>query len=512
MTRQLAIATDAPPRILAAEVSHHRFIRDVFFTNLPLPVMKLRSYLWMAMLSRSLGPDGYGAWSLFQTTLDIAISIGSMTLGGAMMRFLSGDRTREEQRTALSSVYTANIAAGTLIALLLIVFSATLATTLFHGIQHRPLLLAVAVILVTDLVFEQTRGFLRARRINRNWAVLTLSRMVPEMILAIAAAAFFRTAMAPVVVYGTCSVLAAVCGVAYLLRRQQFKFVPPSWTALKRYLKFGLALVPGSLAASLSFSADKYLVGHYLDLSQVGIYSVCFTVSALGFFLVGPVNDVLLPELSALQETGDWLTFDRRFAGIQKFVFGAAMCATAVLVCFPRQILRLIAAESFSSGSTALAILGLQGVFMSGLMLYEVLLKVQLRAWTSSAIWTGMGVMILGLDVVLIPRMGIEGAAISQLASSVAGAAVVIAMSWSVFRRTFQLSWMLRAMAVLAVLKFSALLAPPQWMTAPPVVILLVGGSSYAWLLLASGYTSVVELRAWDRLFGEGRHEHSLGL
>src|SRR5437870_3135388 len=68
--------------------SQQRFIRDVFLTNLPVPVMKFRSYLWLAMLSRSLGPDGYGAWALFHTTLDISTAVASMTLGSSMMRFL----------------------------------------------------------------------------------------------------------------------------------------------------------------------------------------------------------------------------------------------------------------------------------------------------------------------------------------------------------------------------------------------------------------------------------------
>ena len=61
---------------------------------------------------------------------------------------------------------------------------------------------------------------------------------------------------------------------------QQFRFVMPSKPLLRRYVGYGAALVPGALAASLSFSADKYLVGYYLDLKQVGIYSVCFTSSA----------------------------------------------------------------------------------------------------------------------------------------------------------------------------------------------------------------------------------------
>lgn len=479
------------------QASHQRFIRDVFFTNLPLPVMKFRSYLWLAMLSRSLGPDGYGAWSLFQTTLDISISIGSLTLGGAMMRFLSGERAHDATDVALSSVYSANVTMGAVIALILTCLSGTLATVLFHADRYRYVLLAVSGILISDLIFEQTRGFLRARRLNRNWAVITLTRTIPEMLAAVALAALFKVAFAPIAAYGICSAIAAAAGLIYLVKRQRFRFVAPSWTVLRKYLKYGLALVPGSLAASLSFSADKYLVGHYLGLTQVGIYSVCFTVSALGFFLVGPVNDVLVPELSALHEKRDWITFDERFSGIQKFVFGAAMCATAVLVCFPEQILHLIATDRFSSGSSTLAILGMQGVFMSVVMLYEVLLKVRLRAWTSSAIWAGMGVIILGVDVVLIPRLGIMGAAVSQLLSSVAGAAVVISLCWPTFRRTFRWSWAVQTVAALVLLRLGAtFFIPYGWAITAPIPILMAGGSAYVVLLLAIGYTSFGELRS----------------
>jgi O-antigen/teichoic acid export membrane protein len=496
-----SIITTAPAKpplnVVAPEVSHRRFVRDIFFTNLPLPVMKLRSYLWLAMLSRSLGPDGYGAWSLFQTTLDIAISIGSMTLGGAMLRFLGGERTPGSTNVALSSVYAANVTTGTIIALLLTFFSGTLATTLFHASRYRNVLLAVSCILIFDLVFEQTRGFLRARRLNRNWAVLTLSRAIPEMLAVTALAASFKVAFAPIATYGTCSALAAAAGLTYLWTKQRFRFARPSWIVLRKYLRYGLALVPGSIAASLSFSADRYLVGHYLGLTQVGIYSVCFAVSALGFFLVGPVNDVLVPELSALHEKRDWAVFDQRFSGIQKFVFGAAMFATAMLVCFPRQILRLVATDMFSSGSSALVILGMQGVFMSFVMLYEVLLKVRLRTWTSSAIWAGMGVIILAMDLALIPLWGIVGAALSQLVSSIAGAVAVISLCWPTFRRTFHLWWAVKTVGALIFLWIGTTYVLPQrWALAAPLTALVAGVGAYFSLLLASGYTSFAELRS----------------
>ena len=69
-----------------------KFIRDIFFANLPTPFQKLRTYIWLAVLARCLGPAGYGEWSLFTVTLGVATGIASMNFGSAMMRFLSGER------------------------------------------------------------------------------------------------------------------------------------------------------------------------------------------------------------------------------------------------------------------------------------------------------------------------------------------------------------------------------------------------------------------------------------
>src|SRR5258708_28064620 len=81
-----------------------KFIRDVFFANLPLPFQKLRTYLWIVLFSRAFGPSGFGIWSLFQTTLNVGLLFSSMTQGNAMMRFLSVNRSREETHRSFSSL------------------------------------------------------------------------------------------------------------------------------------------------------------------------------------------------------------------------------------------------------------------------------------------------------------------------------------------------------------------------------------------------------------------------
>lgn len=429
----------------ARRCSTEKFVRDVLFSNLPLPVLKFRTYLWLVIFSRAFGPTGYGAWALFLVTLDIGTHLASMTLGNSMMRFLSGERTQEEENRAFSSVLLAVLVSSASLGIILLSFSRPLAGWIFRAPEYQVLVLILAPTLIFDVMFEEMRGLLRARRRNRAWAFFTLARVIPETAATVVVAWVFHSVLATASVYLAGSILAAGCGLLYLIGSQNYRMRRPSQAVLTGYVPYGLALVPGAIASALSFSADKYLVGYYVGVHAVGIYSVCFTVSALGFFFVGPINDVLLPEISALWDGGDRERFYRRFSGVQKFVFGFAAGATALLVVFPETIVRLLTSQAYSSGGHTLAILGFQGVFMSVVMLYVVLLYVRLRTITTSLLWMGMGMVIVVADILLLPRIGIAGAGYSQLLSSVVGAAVVVGLNWNIFRHTFPLRWFLQA-------------------------------------------------------------------
>jgi O-antigen/teichoic acid export membrane protein len=497
-----------PPEVLASpdtgrdtEQSSHKqkagkFIRDVFFSNLPLPFFKLRTYLWLVVLSRAFGPSGYGVWSLFYVTLGLAMVVASMFLGNSMMRFLSGERTTEETNQALSSVLAVVSTAAATLGLLFIIFSKPLADLIFRQSGYRNLLFLLAGILFFDLLYEEMRGLLRARRLNRTWAFFTLTRIAPETLATLAIAWRLRSVSATLGTYLAGGALAAGCGMLYLARYQNVRLVKPSCAVLSRYIPYGLGLVPGGLASTLSFSADRYLVAHYLDLKQVGIYSFCFAISALGFFFVAPINDVLLPEMSALYDAGDWDNFHRRFSGIQKFVFGLSVGATALLVAFPQHVLQILTTREFSSGSDTLAILALQGVFMSLVMLYMVMLSVRLRVWSTSLIWAGIGTVVILIEIILLPRVGLLGAGLAQLISSIAGAALVIGLNWHLFRRTFQLPWVFQTGMAFTAVYATAFFWPATFAGFfPSVARLAVGTVTFVLGLAVTGYLGLSDLK-----------------
>ena len=480
-----------------------KFIRDVFFANLPLPFQKIRTYLWLVVFSKAFGPSGFGIWALFLGTMGTALIISSMTQGNAMMRFFSSTRTPGEKNRALSSVLASVTASSLFISLLLCAFSQQLSNLLFRDPRGRIALILTAAVIPLETYFEELRGFLRACRLNRIWALFTLGRQVPEAFLLMALAWWWMRSPVPTIVAYLCiAVVAVFFGFLYLARHHAVRLVTPSSDIIRKYVPYGAALVPGALASGLSFAADRYLVGYYLDLRQVGIYSVCFTVSAIGFFFCGPLTDVLLPEMSALYDAGDWNQFYARFSGVQKFVLGLAAAATALIVAFPEQILRVLTTSAFASGGPTLAILGMQGVFMSAVVLYNVMLCVRMRVWWTTAVWAGMGAIILAMDVVLLPRMGIAGAGFSQLVSSIAGAAFVIALNWQLFRRTFRPIWIVQTgVALFAVLLMARLWPVHAASFIDALAHIFAGAALFAVVSLITGYLRLEELAVLYRTF-----------
>ena len=173
--------------------------------------------------------------------------------------------------------------------------------------------------------------------------------------------------------------------------------------------------LPLFLASSMGFVkgwADTILVGVYLDQTQVGIYDIAFRVgSAIGLPLWA-ASAIASPLIAAASARGD-------DAGVESAARAAAAMATVLaapaavaLLAAPELFMGLFGAE-FVAGAASLrwialgylvnAWAGVGGVAMTMAGLHKAYQVVVLGSTAFS----------IGANVVLLPRMGIEGAALS---------------------------------------------------------------------------------------------------
>ena len=133
---------------------------------------------------------------------------------------------------------------------------------------------------------------------------------------------------------------------------------------------------------------------------------------------------------------------------------------------------------------------------MAFVMLYTVILNVRLQVWSATAFWMISGAMIVVLDLVLLRRMGIEGAAISQLIATAAGAIVLVSMHRDLFQQTFDFNWLYQTGLAFALV----CLVPAVWQgssLAAGISILRIatGASVFLSCLFATGFIRIDDLR-----------------
>lgn len=470
-------------------------MRDVVFANIPAPFLRLRSYAWLVVFSRTTGLAGVGAWALFDTTLSLATALGTILLGHAMMRFSSGKQNQREASTALASVLAAVTAACSVLGLLILIFGTSLSRALFHHSEGRQLLTVIASVLVFDAVFEEIKGFHRARRANRIVAGLVLARTIPEGLLTIAAAIAFHKIVAVAWTYYICAIVAATLGLVHLYRSKVVCPVLPSLAVLRQYLGYSAPLLPGVVVTVAATRADRYVIAHFCTLEAVGIYTVCAAIAAINMIALLPIGDVLFPELADLYDRRAWGAFHARFGGVQKFVLGLAGGVAIVCIVFPGEALRLATPMRHPGGLLTLRLLGLQGILAALSYLYGLILSIRLQVWSKSSIALITGTLLIGLDIFLVQRFGLPGAALAQVIVAALALSLTLAPAWGIFRQSFNLCWLPRVAIAFAGVALIAMVSAPGELTFVSAGLrIMMGCGGYLVLLVLTGYVGYADL------------------
>ncbi len=258
---------------------------------------------------------------------------------------------------------------------------------------------------------------------------------------------------------------------------------------LARRPSFGLPILePEVVSFSVTFfgvqaltfllsQSDKVLLGIYINPREVGIYSIAATLVAFVPLALQSVNQIFSPTIAELHARGDLELLARLFRSLIKWTLGLTIPLAAVMILFAQQIMAMFGPE-FAPGWLVL-VAGTFGQLVNcGVGSVGFLLLMSGQEKRVLKIQTVMAVVVVALNLALIPRMGLLGAAL-------AGAAVNAATNlWSLAEVRKSLG------IVPSARKYVALIAPTVIMI--PIVLLFqrfVAMAWPAWAAILAGLT-----------------------
>lgn len=194
---------------------------------------------------------------------------------------------------------------------------------------------------------------------------------------------------------------------------KQFKF-----PMAKEMLSDSWPLLCSGIAIMVYMRIDQIMIKEMLGVKQVGLYSAAVRISESWYFVPSTIATSLFPAiLNAKQKSEElYLSMLRQLYNLMaKMAFIVAILMTF----FSRFIITLLYGQEFEGASDVLAVHIWTGVFVAlGAVRGKWLVSENLQIMSAKTMSIG-ALMNIALNIVLIPRYGIIGAAIGTVISYV---------------------------------------------------------------------------------------------
>jgi O-antigen/teichoic acid export membrane protein len=375
-------------------------------------------FISQVLLAGWMGPDAFGRYSFAWACVAILATLGTLGLGATSVRFIAAYRAAGLDRKIRGLLRFGRTV--TIISSCVITAAALAVVAIAPQSSYQDPLalafLALPALMILSLESAYARGF--------DWVSFSvIGTQIGRPLFLIIGGAL----VASFVHNGDAELYVLACGFAYLLaasvqhlvlRRRvsgavgsgSREYDAASW------MRMAWAMVILSGSQSIRANTDLLIVGTILEPAELGVYTAVVRTATLVAFLLSVASMVIQPTISSLHSQGrlvELRKFMRRATGT---IFVVTFSFGLIVALFGEFILAMFGSE-FVTGYRSLVILVAGHVMVALFGPVTSLLIMTDRQYHAAALHVGSILLNILLNVLLIPRFGIEGAALATATS-----------------------------------------------------------------------------------------------
>ncbi len=380
------------------------------------------------VLARLLGPEARGTFALVLILPEFAMTFGLLGFEQSNAVY-AGIEPKARAALVWQSILVATVA-GTIVVGAGASFLA-LGAPGFESLLRAPLwmylvpLAAVPARLVARFWSALLRGMNHIATVN----LFEVGTKVLSLVLVVAFVAGLRWGVTGAVWADWVFNVAAAMSLAALLRSAGAWGRPAfDWCLLRRTGRYALPAYCSSFLSYLNYRVDELLVALLLPPEQLGFYVIAVGLAERIWTPTGAVAMALLPHLANTKQRDPALT-----AVIARHVMLWTGAGCLLVLALGRMAVRLLYSTAYEPAVAPLCWL-LPGILT--LSVAKILVaELSAREKINYTVWVGAVTVAvnIGGNLLLIPRMGISGAA---LASTVSYSLLSLMVSWYYVRET----------------------------------------------------------------------------
>ena len=384
------------------------------------------------ILSRSLGASSYGTFVLVMAATYLGERIARCGIDQGIVRFGGVYSPRGDERSMRKIIFISGIAVlsfGITIALVISFMSELIAKKLGND-PRLPEMLTLCSISIPILCLNNWVGGV-SQSLKKAFMAVTMRELAPN---------FFRTTSIGIIVAFGGAIGSVIWGhivgvtlvfmlAVIVLYRVWFEVsrwnIPGSIAksnlepSLGSLLKISFPMFLSGFAYATILHFDRFMVAYFLkDSSIVGIYNAASTIAIQTNLMLVALNTIFAPVIAGVYEINDKESLSELYKRVTWWVFVSTAPLVIVLIFNPKLVMGIFG-HDFIFGVNLLVILVAAQVF--NVLTGPVGIVLQMTGRQNLDLITNLVLVIcnLLLNIILIPTIGVEGAACATLISVV---------------------------------------------------------------------------------------------
>lgn len=402
-----------------------KFTNDVLWVGLSQIIIYIISFFTFPVIAKTFGPALYGLWAQIIVTVGLLTPILTLHLGTAIVRYLSHESSKSKLSQLFFNMFFLILSICLVLIVISLFFKNNLSLFLFGTQEFSNYIILTFIWAGSSSFLLYLISFLRAKGQIKELSLINIfsyfAKFIPLIIFALLEYPLWFIIITQIFVETFFVIFITI----NLTRKLGFN--TPNFKNLKKYLQLSIPQIPSGILLWVIDSSDRYFITNILNLTQTGIYSASYTLGTTISAFYIPISFVVFPLISRFWENKNIEDVKRYLEYSTKIFLTLAIPSVVGLLIISEPLLVLLSSTDFVSGGGFLTFLiALSMVFFG---LYQINLYVICLVEKTHAIpvIAFLGALInIVLNLVLIPQIGIMGAAVSTITAYALLALIVL--------------------------------------------------------------------------------------
>jgi O-antigen/teichoic acid export membrane protein len=394
-------------------------------------VSRVLAVFLLPLYTRYLDTEDFGAVGLIVALSAVLVTVLRLGISSAFFRFYFDSKDPARRRLVVRTSFWFTMAMATLGLVAGVAAAEPIAELL--GLDDANLVRAGFVGVWAQMNYEQLTALFRAEERSTAYVLASLANIAVTVGATVVLVVALEQGALGVIVGSFLGTLVVYLALIAVHREQLgLEFSRP---LLREMNRFGVPLVPAALALIAINFSDRFFLVHLADLDEVGLYEIGVRIASAMVLLLTAFR-MAWPAFAYSIEDDD--EAKRTYAYVLTYLVVVASWVALALGLLAPWLVRLLATPDFYEGARVVPLLAFGGAVFAA---YVVMAIGVGRAKRTQFNWviTGVAAVVnVALNLVLIPRYGMMGAAVATVAAYVT---MFLGMTWyaqRVFRTPYQ--------------------------------------------------------------------------